>query len=266
MHIKYILLIASIVFSFVSQAQTVDPAYKKYHVEGSIVVFDVNRNKWFFSDRNDAYKGILPASTFKIVNSCIALQTRVVDNEHEVLSWDKKIRTFNGAPVAAWNKDTDMQDAFRNSTVWFYVEMAKSVGRARYREILHDINYGNNDFSEKGIDFWNYGNFKVTPVQQILFLKNLYYNKLPFDTAVMHTVKNIMLSDSTETYTIRSKSGWTQSEGKDIGWYVGWLTVADNVYFFANRLIKPVQDKNDGFSAARKNIVIDLFRNMKIIR
>ena len=76
---------------------------------------------------------------------------------------DGKPKSHLGIVVNAWNKDTDLKSAFKNSTVWFYVEVAKRIGRTKYKKILKKCNYGNSNLKEKGIDFWNYGEFAVSP-------------------------------------------------------------------------------------------------------
>ncbi len=262
-HLYLIVLLT--IYPLLAQGQNLDAIFKKHNVNGSITILDLNTNQWIFSDKKDAYTASLPASTFKILNSCIALQTKVVKDEYEEIEWDRKIRTFDEKPIDAWNRDTDMKEAFKNSTVWFYVEMAKRIGRKKYKKVLNKINYGNNNFSEKGVDFWNYGNFAVTPAEQILMLKKLYKNNLPFDTTILYKVKNMMITESNKDYTIRSKTGWTNYNGKDIGWNIGYLSTKDNVYFFANRITKPVTESNKNFGSSRKDIVFEAFLQMEII-
>lgn len=186
-------------------------------VLGSTTIYDYQKNKWIFTDSIDAQKATLPASTFKIINSLIALEHGAVANENELLKWDGKIHKFNGQPIDAWNKDTNLKEAYKNSTVWFYVEMAKRIGRENYKTILKDCRYGNGNLNEKGTDFWNYGDFAITPKNQIEFLVRLYEGALPFSDSTIKTVKRIMISEDSLEYLIRSKSGWTQKNGQDIG-------------------------------------------------
>ena len=81
-------------------------------------------------------------------------------------------------------------------------------------------------------NFWLEGELKITPQQQITFLRRLYQNDLPFDQKNIDLVKDIAIAEQTPDYVLRSKTGWT---GK-IGWYVGYLEQNDNVYFFATNL------------------------------
>lgn len=235
--------------------------------DGSITILDYQNNKWLYSDTLDAQKATLPASTFKIINSCIALETNVIEDENEVIKWDRKIRKFQDEPMIAWNRDTHLKDAFQNSTVWFYVELAKRIGNRNYREFLSKSHYGNGNINnDTDGDFWNYGDFAITPINQIEFLKAIYERKLPFSKRTYEIVEEIMIDEKTENYTIRGKTGWTTKRGKDIGWWVGYVEVKDNVYFFASRLIKDINDDKPNFSKARKEIVRKALKEIEVLQ
>lgn len=232
-------------------------------LSGSTTIYDLKNKKWLYSDSLDAEKETLPASTFKILNSLIALEEKAIINENEVLKWDGIEKTFFGTKIEAWNKDTDLKTAYKNSIVWFYVELAKRIGRKKYKKYLSKCKYGNKNLSEKGSDFWNYGDFGISPKGQIDFLLKLYNNELPFSNSTMDTVKEIMISEQNENYIIRDKTGWTKHNGIDIGWYVGYLQTSDNVYFFATRITKNINDNKSNFSKARKEITQTILTEIK---
>lgn len=228
--------------------------YDSLGLEGSTTIYDYRSKKWIFTDRKDAETATLPASTFKIPNSLFALEYKAVQDENEILDWDGEMKSHLGTVVNSWNKDTDLTNAFQNSTIWFYEEIAKRVGRKRYQKTLKKCGYGNGNYTEKGIDFWNYGDFAISPKDQIDFLVKLYENKVPFSKPTIDKVKKIMISEKTETHTYRDKTGWTRKNGKDIGWWVGYVETKDNVYFFATRLQKDENDNNTNFLKGRKEI------------
>lgn len=237
--------------------------FKQCNVEGSTTIYDYKEKKWIFTDSVDAYRETLPASTFKIINSLIALETKTVKDENEILFWDQKDKKFFGKSMAVWNKDTDLKNAYKNSTIWFYVEIAKRVGRKKYKKYLKETNYGNSNLDTKGVDFWNYGEFGVSPVNQIEFLIKLYENKLPFSLKNIEKVKNIMISEGNSAITYHDKTGWTRKNGKDIGWHVGYAETPDNTYFFATRLTENVYPENRDFSKCRSKITKDILNNYR---
>lgn len=223
-------------------------------LKGSTTIYQYKTQKWLFTNKQDAEMPTLPASTFKITNSLFALDYKAVHDENEVIKWDGTRRSHLGTVVEAWNKDTDLTSAYKNSTIWFYEEVAKRVGRERYREVLPQLKYGNGNLSQVGTDFWNYGAFAITPINQIEFLVKLYENRLPFSQKTMEKVKQIMVSEKTSMGISRDKTGWTRRSGVDIGWYVGYVETQDEVYFFATRLQQDAHDANPHFSKARKSI------------
>ena len=196
--------------------------FKKYfdrlNVKGSTTIYDYQKKEWILTDKQDAELATLPASTFKIPNSLFALEYQAVQDESEVFKWDGIPKSHLGTVVNVWNKDTDLKNAFKNSTVWIYVEVARRIKRSIYQKVLKKCKYGNGNLKENGDDFWNYGEFAVSPKDQINFLIKFYENRLPFSKATIEKVKEIMISEKTDTHTYRDKTGWTRKNGQDIGW------------------------------------------------
>ncbi len=68
-------------------------------------------------------KRFLPASTFKIPNTLIALEEGVIQNEKDIIEWDGEDKGWS-----QWNKDQSLETAFPLSCIWFYQELASRVG------------------------------------------------------------------------------------------------------------------------------------------
>lgn len=223
---------------------------------------DYKNNKWFYTDEKEADKATVPASTFKIINSLIALEEGVIKDEKEVLKWDGIQRD-----ISPWNADTDMQNAYINSTVWFYQELARRIGKERYARYLKKCNYGNGQLTSAIDRFWLDGSLRISPRNQIEFLKALYEEKLPFSKRSYQIVKRIMVQQAPEAanYVLRAKTGWGKVEALDIGWWVGYVEKKDNVYFFATRVQKPVEITNEKFMECRKEITRNILAELNIL-
>jgi beta-lactamase class D len=233
--------------------------YDQYKVDGSFVLFDQANDKYIFYNQSQFKHPFTPASTFKICNSLIGLETGVIKDENFVISWDSVTRQ-----ITAWNQDQDLKTAFKNSTVWYYQELARRVGGERMKYWLDKSNYGNADTSG-GIDkFWLTGGLRITPEQQIDFLKRLHDNKLPFSQRSMDIVKKIMIAKDTLNYIVRAKTGWGDQDNQNIGWYVGYVETSNNVYYFAN-CIQSSSDDNQDFAKARIEILYQILTEMKIL-
>ncbi|WBL20954.1 penicillin-binding transpeptidase domain-containing protein [Zunongwangia sp. HRR-M8] len=236
--------------------------YNRLDLQGSTTIYDYNKKEWIYTNKKDAQVTSLPASTFKIPNSLIILSNDVLEDENEIYKWDGEPKFHFGFEFKVWEQNTDLKKAYKNSTIWFYEKASKQLNRKVYQNTLKKIGYGNNDLSEKGSDFWNYGSFAISPKNQVEFLIKLYENKLPFSQSTIEKVKQIMISEKTDHYIFRDKTGWTRQNGKDIGWWVGYLTTTDNIYFFATRLTKNIENENPNFLSGRKEVTKDILKDL----
>ncbi|MBK6566809.1 MAG: class D beta-lactamase [Saprospiraceae bacterium] len=237
--------------------------YDQFQVEGSFALYDPQTEKYIFYNQDQYKQTFSPASTFKICNSLIGLETGVIQDENYIIPWDSITRN----PV--WDKDHDMKTAFANSTVWYYQELARRVGGQKMKYWLDKTNYGNADTSG-GIDrFWLTGGLRISPEQQIDFLKRLHDKKLPFSLRSTDIVQRIMIARDTLDYVIRAKKGWGGQESKDIGWYVGFIEKKGKVYYFSNCIQIEAEKLNDtdrtySFDHARKEIVFKILEELKL--
>ena len=103
---------------------------------GTLVFFDPNNDVYYSNDFDRAEHGFLPASTFKIPNSMIALETGVLDT-NTIMQWDGENRRLK-----QWEKDMDLAEAYRVSCVPCYQWIARNVGvdrmRAYLKKFLHE--------------------------------------------------------------------------------------------------------------------------------
>lgn len=236
--------------------------FNQENVSGTVVVFNQQKGKYLVYNKDRFEKQFLPASTFKIFNSLVALETGVIKNENEKLDWDEFDR---GNPN--WNMSQNMKWAYANSTVWFYQELAKKIGFKRMQEWIDKCNYGNKDISG-GIDnFWLKGKLRISAREQVEFLKRLQADLLPFKPEVVKIVKQVMIEEETDQYILRAKTGWASSTEQEIGWYVGYVErnkkdskTEKEYYYFALNI-----DMKDGQQSARKTIVRKILMELKAI-
>lgn len=233
--------------------------YDTYKVDGSFSLYDQMFDSYTFYNESQFKQPFTPASTFKICNSLIGLETGVIKDENFIIPWDSVKRR-----IQSWNQDQDLKTAFKNSTVWYYQELARRVGSEKMKYWLDKSNYGNADTSG-GIDqFWLDGGLRISPEQQIDFLRRLYENKLPFSKRSIDIVKSIMKAKETPEYVVRAKTGWGSQDGLNVGWYVGYVQTKDNVYYFVN-CIQTKEEDNPDFAVARIEIVYQILEELKLV-
>lgn len=226
-------------------------------VKGAFLLYDLKNDTTVVFNEPRTKIGYIPASTFKIINSLIALETAVIKDEDETIKWDGKERF-----AKIWNQDHNLRSGIKYSVVWFYQELARRIGEERMQYYIDSVGYGNQDI-RGGIDlFWLNGNIRITMQQQVEFLKKLYKNDLPFSQRSMDIVKDIMIHTKTEDYILRAKTGWAARIEPNIGWFVGYLERKDNVYFFVNN----IDINNNEDLKARKKITMQILKKLNLIR
>jgi beta-lactamase class D len=186
------------------------------------------------SDNDRSGEAKLPASTFKIPNSVIALETGVVgDPDKDVFQWDGVTRS-----IEAWNRDHTLRSAIAASAVPVYQEIARRIGMERMQKYVDLFEYGNRDIGG-GIDqFWLTGNLRIDPIQQVDFVDRLRRGALPVSKRSQEMVRDILPVTKSGDSIIRAKTGLLGAElGKpSLGWLVGWAEKGSEQTVFALNL------------------------------
>ena len=195
-----------------------------------------------------------PASTFKILNSLIALETGVVTDNKMIIKWDSIVR-----PNPDWNKDMNITEAFKVSSVPFFQEVARRIGHDTMKHWVDSISYGNKNIEGKIDSFWLNNKLKISPDEQLGLLKRLYFDQLPFRKSVQFSVREMMVQEDNSLYKLSYKTGWGKDESNNsIGWLTGWIEENRHVYFFVT-LLKS-KDPNIDMKKIRLDITKDILQ------
>ncbi len=242
-------------------ASEVKPELEKYFqgATGAFVLYDLNHDQYLRYNPDRCATRFIPASTFKVMNSLIGLETGVVPDENYVIKWDG---TRYDIPI--WNQDHTLKTAIQNSVVWYYQELARRVGQEKMQHYVDLANYGNKDISGKIDTFWLEGGLRISADEQVEFLKRLYQGELPFSARSMNIVKEILVLDKTASYQLSGKTGSVQRITPHEGWFVGYLETQGNVYFFATNYETSSPDGLASGDTARK-ISLDILKGLGLL-
>lgn len=232
--VQKLFLMLSLVGCLWAEDASIAKLFENAQVKGTIIIESLDGKERYVYNDARARTPVLPASTFKIPNTLIALQEGVVSAD-SIIVWDGVQRNR-----VEWNHDQNLSSAFKSSCVWCYQRFARAIGLEKYTEYLHQLHYGN---AEGGTDverFWLDGALRISAYEQITFLKKLYKNELPFEQEHLDLLKSIMIDEQGNGYVLRAKTGWAVPKNEaEYGWYVGYVENTKGVYFFATNLLSP---------------------------
>lgn len=207
---------------------------------GTFAAYKAYDNALILSDNVRTRNAILPASTFKIPNSIIALDTGVVaDPDKDVFRWDGKTYA-----IKDWNRDHTLRSAIAVSAVPVYQEIARRIGAVRMQKYVDAFDYGNRNIGG-GIDrFWLTGNMRISPVQQLDFIDRLRRGALPASKRAQEMTRDILTVTKIGEGIIRAKTGLIGVDDRrvvetgqaSVGWLVGWAEKGSAQTVFALNL------------------------------
>jgi beta-lactamase class D len=230
--------------------------FQERGVEGTIIISSLDGKFSYIHNADRSHRRFVPASTFKILNTLIALQEGAIKNEKDVIKWDKEDKGLE-----AWNQDQTLETAFPSSCIWYYQGLARRIGNEKYLNHLKQVGYGNEKTGPDITTFWLEGNLMISPQEQINFLEKLYSEKLPYEKPHMQLVKRLMIVEDQLRYIIRAKTGWARGINPQQGWYVGYVETNGQVWFFATNL----ETRKKGDDAFRKEITMGALKAKGII-
>lgn len=211
-----------------------------------VVIIDAGVVQRWNGSAAECATSLSPASTYKIPHALIGLETGII-TETTVEKWDGVKRPHQ----AEWNRDHTVLSAMRPSVLWFFQRMAPKIGAARAQEWLQRFHYGNTDTSGEITQYWVNGRLRISPDEQLAFLKQFYDGGLPVTKTHVEqlqdaleqapgTVENAGGVTTLDAkwragMSLNSKTGaTTMASGESVSWLVGRLRVAQRKIVFAS--------------------------------
>jgi beta-lactamase class D len=199
--------------------------FTQHKLEGCFMLFDNGQGTFKVYNIDRAKERFLPASTFKIFNSLVGLQTGVISDTGMVIQSDSVQLT--------------MAEAFRVSSVPYYQEVARRIGK---------------DTMQRWLD----NSLQISPDEELGFVKQLYFNQLPFQQRVQELVSAVMMQEVTPKYKLAYKTGWGMTGAKNIAWITGWIEENKHPCFFV--LNFETEDKSLDIRKVRMEILRNILK------
>ncbi|MFX3627042.1 class D beta-lactamase [Campylobacter sp. LH-2024] len=193
-------------------AKNLPDFFKEQNLSGVMIVYD---GKEFLSnDFLKAKERFSPASTFKIFNALIALNSHVLKDTSEVFYHYKGEKVF----LASWAQDANLTSAIKRSQVPAFKELARKIGKLRMQENLNKLDYGNKKISK--IDtFWLDNALQISAKEQAVLLFKLANLKLPYSKKIQEEVIKTIELRQNDDFILYGKTGFNDG----IAWIVGFV-------------------------------------------
>lgn len=203
-----------------------------------------------------------PCSTFKIPHALVALETGAAPDEHFVIPWD-----HTPHDRTELNQDHDLTTAMRDSVLWYFQALARTIGPAQEAEWLHRLAYGNESSGDAShLDtFWIDGTLTISPREEMEFVSRLAARSLPVSTRSMDVVTSILPSETFGATTLRAKTGTCQDEHHAHVWWVGWVEDGTDRTSFAMLLASDDPSDVDALIEQRKPWVRAILHDQGVI-
>lgn len=230
-------------------------------VAGTFGLFDNGQGSFTICNlprfRDSAYT---PASTFKIVNSLIGVETGRVQDDSTVIKWDGIVR-----PRTECNADMSMYTAFRLSCPPWYQQLARRIGRDTMQHWLDTLGYASKNgrfrITNNLDTFWLDNSMKITADEELGLVKKLYFDQLPFQKRSQQIVRRMMLWENNTNYKLSYKTGANDlPNGHALGWIVGWIEENKHPYFFVLQL--EFSDHSIDMKTVRINLLKAILRRL----
>jgi beta-lactamase class D len=220
--------------------------------------------------RHNAFKAaerFIPASTFKIPHTLIALETGVAPGADFTIAFDSLRDRTDGFWTTEWSRDQTLRSAFQNSVYWFYRETARRIGEKRMRAYLRLFDYGNQDM-RGGVDrFWLEGALRISPDEQVEFLRRFHEETLGVSARSTEILKDIMILEEHPRYVLSGKTGTAAAApDRDLAWLVGYVEQEGAVWYYALNVEGADVWERWGRPTARRQLVVTILRELGVIQ
>ncbi|WP_087722475.1 OXA-62 family carbapenem-hydrolyzing class D beta-lactamase [Pandoraea sp. PE-S2T-3] len=224
--------------------------------KGTIIVLDGRTGGYQAYDSTRANQRMSPASTYKIFNSLLALESGALDNEREIIPWDGKPRSMK-----RWNAAMNLRDAFRVSCLPCYQVVSRKIPRTFAQGKLDAVGYGNHTIGSAADAYWVDNSLQISAREQVVFLQRLARGQLPFSARTQDIVRQISIAEANMDYVLHGKTGWYVDGKHDIGWWVGWIERDGNITTVALNM----DMRSDADAPKRARIARAVLKDLRLI-
>jgi beta-lactamase class D len=172
---------------------------------------------------------VYACSTFKVPIALMAIDRGLIEDEKTFFRWDG-----NDKGMEFWNRDQTAQSWISDSVVWISQLLTPKLGMPAIQDYLKDFGYGNQDMSGGITKAWLSSTLKISPNEQVSFLRRLWNGELKVSEKAMSLAKKLTYAETFPSgVVLHGKTGSGFNADYRIGWYVGSFKSGGDEYVFA---------------------------------
>jgi beta-lactamase class D len=187
--------------------------------------------------------------------------TGVAPDAGHTIAYDSARHRASGFWTPAWSRDHTLRSAVNNSVYWYFQEIARGIGPEYMHRYLERFDYGNCDMGG-GLDrFWLRGDLRISPDEQVRFLRRFYEGEFDLSARTTEMVQDILLLEETPQYCLSGKTGTADvTATREMAWLVGYVERDERTWFFALNMEGEEVWERWGAPAGRLDLVRTLLR------
>lgn len=248
--------------SFLGNAQSyIDFHFKSNGITGAVVIYNDNTNEWIFNNESEPFTNTPIAAHFHLWQTLVGLENGVFSTkENDVIRWDGVKRSYFEEHKSIWNKDMNLSEAIANQNDSYFNHLKYRLSKEIYQSNIEENSLIKQTLNNKLEFYWNYAAL-TNPNTLILFLKDLYENKLPFNKQNQeYLIKQLKISND---FILHSTV--TSYQGNKIEWTIGAYLKNKKPVYFSYRTNRSVEfDKTSDYDKKRNQVLTEIFESLKI--
>ena len=196
---------------------------------GTFVLYEQGKDQWTIYNEDMALSRMAPLSTWKIYDALLGLESGIISPEASEMEWDGTLYWTD-----TWERDQNLDTAIRNSVNWYFHAIDRVAGMEQVKDFVEQIGYGNQNPGRDPENYWLDSTLEISPVEQVEMLQKLYDNTFGFQPQNIEAVKQAILLETGEGYSVYGKTGTGEKNGINVcGWFVGYIETEEGPCFFA---------------------------------
>ncbi|MGI2035354.1 class D beta-lactamase [Rhizobium panacihumi] len=233
------------------------------------VVIDAKSGKQIYR-KGTCDRQFYPQSTFKLPLAMMGYDAGILTDAQNP-RWPYQTK-FNRSKRE--QQDTDPTIWERDSIVWYSQEITRKLGKKAFGDYVRGFGYGNADVTggpgnTDGLtESWLMSSLKISPDEQVAFLKRFLDGKLPVSSEAVKKTRQIVpafkgngdwhIQGKTGSGSMRNSAGKADGS-RPIGWFVGWARRENREVIFARLLVDTRRHTDTPISfTVRDSLIADL--------